>query len=205
MQGRNKVHEIADDSERREAIVKEFVSQKDYGNTLVVTPFNKDRGELNRHIRVKLRDKGTLTQPDHTLAVKEPKVITPVERHFAQSYSPGDIVAVNKSFPGLRLGDQGRVISIDTQSQGISIVTSHGKAATIDVSKHGHKLGVYRPRLLSLTEGEKIVFPQERQKPWGAKRAHRGNNKSRRKRQCHGQVGDQTGDHLEHPKRLQLP
>mgnify|MGYP000850248911 CR=1 FL=1 len=158
MQDRSKVHEIVDDTDRREAIVKEFVSQKDYGNTLVVTPLNKDRGELNRHIRGKLRDKGAFTQPDHTFAVREPKVIPPVERHFAQSYSPGDIVAVNKSLPGFRLGDQGRVTSIDAQNQEISIVTVYGQNVSIDVSKHGHKLGIYQERLLPFTQGEKIVF-----------------------------------------------
>lgn len=158
MEARSKVHEIVDDRERREAIVKEFVSQKDYGNTLVVTPLNRDRGELNRHIRNKLRDKGAFKQPDRTFAVREPKIITPVERYFAQSYAPGDIIAVNKSLPGFRLGDQGRVISSDTQAQEISLVTVCGQNRTIDVSKHGHKLGVYHEKLLPFTQGEKIVF-----------------------------------------------
>ena len=157
MQGRDKIHEIVDDLERRETIVKEFISQKDYGNTLVVTPLNRDRGELNRHIRTELRDKGAFTQPDHIVAVKEPKVITPVERHFAQSYSPGDIVAVNRGFPGFKPGDQGRVTSINSQTQEINIAVC-GKPATIDVGTHGHKLGVYEPKFLSLTQGEKIVF-----------------------------------------------
>ena len=158
MEAKNKVHEIVDDRERREAIVNEVASRKDYRNTLVVTPFNKDRNSLNAKIREALKDKGVLQKEEHTFAVREPKVIPPTERHFSQSYSGGDVVAVNKSFPGMGVGSQGYVLSTNRETQEIMVATNFGKTVTIDVGKHGHKLGVYEPKLIPFSQGEKVVF-----------------------------------------------
>ena len=107
MQDRNKVHEIVDDLERRDAIVKEFVSQKDHGNTLVVTTLNKDRNDLNADIRKALKKKGALKGEEYTFIVLEPKAIGPAERYFIESYSRGDVITAAKGNGGGEDRDEG--------------------------------------------------------------------------------------------------
>ncbi|OPY61284.1 MAG: Multifunctional conjugation protein TraI [Syntrophorhabdaceae bacterium PtaU1.Bin034] len=158
MEQKGKVHEIADDGDRHSAIVKEFVSKKDYRNTLVVTPLNRNRNELNERIRDRLKEKGTLNVQEHSHIVKEPKVLSPIERHLAESYSRDDIVAVHTGLPGFKVGDQARVLSVDPHTQSVNVSTLLGHNIAIDVSAHGHKLGIYREKVLRFAEGDKVVF-----------------------------------------------
>ena len=158
MQDRNKVHEIVDDLERRDAIVKEFVSQKDHGNTLVVTPLNKDRNSLNANIRKALKEKGALKGEEYTFTVLEPKAIGPAERYFIESYSRGDVITAARGMEGVRIGTKGRIMEVDTQTHTFTLRTDTGKTVMVDVAKHGDRLRAFEPKPALFTQGDKIVF-----------------------------------------------
>jgi ATP-dependent exoDNAse (exonuclease V) alpha subunit len=158
MERKGKIHEITDDSERRAAIVEEFTSKKDYRNVLVVTPLNRDRNELNVQIRESLKQKGKLKGEEHTFTVREPKSLSPADKHFAASYSMGDIVTINGGVKGIKLGTQGTVLSTDRQTQKLRVLLGDNRTTEINLTTYGHKLGAYREKSIRLSEGEKVVF-----------------------------------------------
>lgn len=158
MEKKNKIYEIVDDRKRHQAIVNEFVSKKDHRNVLVVTPLNKDRNELNSGIRDKLIQRGALKGPEYTFTVREPKALSPAEKHFAESYSLGDVITINGGVKGIKLGTQGTVLSTDRQTQKLRVLLGDSKTAEIDLTAYGHKLGAYREKSIRLSEGDKVVF-----------------------------------------------
>ncbi len=155
---KKKLHEIAESHERTEAIVNKVVSQKDYRTVLVVTPLNKDRNELNTKIRENLKKKGMLKGEEHAFTVREPKAIAPADKHFADSYSPGDIVRTSRAMKGLKVGTEGIVLGIDKQTNQVTILTPEGKKANLNVHTYGHTLATYREKTAHFLEGEKVVF-----------------------------------------------
>ena len=158
MEGQGKVHAIPDDDERREAIVEEFTSKKDYRNVLVVTPLNKDRNELNARIRDTLMQKGMLKGEEHAFTVREPKSLSPAEKHFAESYAIGDIISTNGRIKGLKIGTRGHVMAVNRQTQTLSLLADDGRTVEIDVAQHGHKVRAFREKSIRLAPGDKIVF-----------------------------------------------
>jgi len=158
MERKGKVHEVVNDLERRDAIVKEFVSKKDYRNTLVVTPLNRDRNQLNGRIREALREKGLLKKEEHTFAVLEPKLLAPADRYFIDSYSIGDVLTTGQGMKGVKIGTKGRVRELDRETQTLTLRTDTGKFVQIDIGKHGDKVRAFEPKFARFTEGDKVVF-----------------------------------------------
>ncbi len=158
MERKGKVHAIPDDAERREAIVEEFTSKKDFRNVLVVTPLNKDRNELNARIRDTLIRKGMLKGEEHAFTVREPKSMGPTDRRYIESYSIGDIIKTNGSVKGLKIGTEGTVLRIDRQTNHVTIFTREGITKQINICEHGHNLRTYQEKSLRFARGDKVVF-----------------------------------------------
>jgi len=158
MERRGKVHEVVNDQERRDAIVKEFVSKKDYRNTLVVTPLNRDRNQLNSRIRKELKERGSLKGEEHTFAVLEPKLLSPADRYFIDSYSMHDVLTTGQGMEGVKIGTKGRVRHIDREAQTLALRTDTGKFVEIDIGRHGDKVRAFEPKFADFMVGDKVVF-----------------------------------------------
>ena len=88
-QGR--VHEIANREDRLEAIAKAYAERPD--NTLVVSPDNRSRQEINERIHRELQSSGRVEEQEHRLTVLVPRQeMTGADRQWAAQYEPGDIV-----------------------------------------------------------------------------------------------------------------
>lgn len=158
MEQKGKVHELTDDQDRQAAIIREFVSKKDYRNTLIVTPLNRDRNELNAEIRESLKQKGMLKGSEYSFLVLEPKAIGSAERHFADSYSLGDIITTNRGITGVKIGTKGRVTGVDQYTHAITLRTFDGQDVTIDVARNGQNVRAFREKVARFTQGDKVVF-----------------------------------------------
>ena len=92
-QGR--VHEIGDRDERVREIAREYVRQPE--GTLVISPDNKSRMELNRAIHAELQERGAVSSKEHTVQVLTPRQdMTGADRAWAAQYAPGDVVRYSK-------------------------------------------------------------------------------------------------------------
>lgn len=158
------LHQIADRGERINALVKDFTSEKNWKETIVVSTRNADRQEINKAIREALKQEGKIGQKDHSLNVRTPKSISTVNRNFAQSYKEGDYIFSSKSGEGLRAGDEAKIINIDSKNHTLTLEKKTGEAVVYNLKEGGGNLSVYESQEKNFSTGEKIVFLKNSQK-----------------------------------------
>src|SRR6185369_11063186 len=120
---RGKVIEIADERERLETIAQDYV--KNPIGTLVISPANRERSELNSLIHRELQREGIVSRDDQQTTVYVTRSdMTGPERTFANSYRPNeDIIRYNSASDKFRVkaGDYARVIDTDHETNKITV------------------------------------------------------------------------------------
>ncbi len=157
LRDQSRIVEIIDDRELKAELIKEYTS-RDYRNTIIVTPRNSDRRLLNHNVRQELKLQGNLKGPESVFTTRVGKGLNPVEKHFAQGYEAGNIVTINKSGAGIRVGAEGKVLGGDEQNHEISVLMENGERRTIDLNRHGDKISVYQETETPFIKGDKVVF-----------------------------------------------
>ena len=108
-QGR--VQEIPNREERIRAIAKSYVESPE--KTLIVSPDNASRRELNVAVRQELKANGTLAPEDHSFRVLvQRQDMTGAERSWASHYEIDDVVryARGSKAAGIEAGSYGSVV-----------------------------------------------------------------------------------------------
>jgi hypothetical protein len=91
LQQQGRVTEIPDNTQRIEAIAKDYVAKPE--NTLVVSPDNASRQEINNAIRTELQASGVVSKENHSMNVLTPRSdMTNVDRSWAARYQPDDVL-----------------------------------------------------------------------------------------------------------------
>ena len=119
-QGR--VQEIANRDARLEAIAREYVRQPD--RTLVVSPDNQSRMELNQVIHRALQRAGHVHHREHHVRVLIARQeVTGADRQWAEQYRPGDVVRYTKGSQtlGLEAGEYVRVANVDGEQNLVTV------------------------------------------------------------------------------------
>jgi conjugative relaxase-like TrwC/TraI family protein len=139
LDARGKVIEIADAQQRLEAMAQAYC--KNPTNTLVISPANRERSELNSLIHRQLQREGKVNRDDHQMKVYVNRQdMTGTERTFANSYRPGeDIIRYNRS---------SRVYKVNVGDYATVIATNHEKNEITVRFEDGHTL-TYNPTRLS--------------------------------------------------------
>lgn len=92
-QGR--IHEFKDRGERMKEIAREYARLPE--KTLVISPDNQSRQEINRHIHRAMREAGHVAGADHRVPVLHARQeLTGADRQHAQNYEPGNVVRYSK-------------------------------------------------------------------------------------------------------------
>lgn len=117
LQEQGRIHVVQDRSERFKAIAKAYAAAPE--GTLVVSPDNASRTEINREIRIKLREAGHLAAMDTTVTVLRPRQeVTKADLELSGTYRPGDVVKYrlgSKKY-GIAAGALATVVSQDRES-----------------------------------------------------------------------------------------
>lgn len=158
LRGHEKLIALPDKEALNKQLLLDYTQQVNPKEAIVVTTFNKDRKALNTTIRESLQAQGTLPKEEHTFRTRESQSHAGIDRHFAQSYWEGDIVTINKSGAGIKVGEEGRITHVNREAHTISIVTPKGVTRQIDVKAHGEKLSVFAEKETPLCQGEKVIF-----------------------------------------------
>ena len=91
LQQHGSVTQIAEPQARFEAIAKSYALQP--GNTLIVSPDNASRREINEAVRQKLKTHSVVDAIDHQFTVLTPRSdMTGADRRWASRYEVGDIL-----------------------------------------------------------------------------------------------------------------
>ncbi len=155
-QGR--VHEIPDRGERITAIAKEYANSPE--RTLVVSPDNRSRMEINERIHTELRGCGILNNEEHHVRTLVPRQdLTGADRTWAERYEVADVVRYSRASKetGIGKGEYARVKAIDVATNRLTVELQDGTERTYDPRRQ-QGVTVYREEMRNFSEGERVQF-----------------------------------------------
>ncbi|MGA2852425.1 MAG: MobF family relaxase [Terracidiphilus sp.] len=155
-QGR--VHEIAGRGDRIDAIAREYARSPE--STLVVSPDNRSRTEINQRIHEELQSRGVVSRAEHTLITLVPRQeMTGADRTWAQQYQVNDILRYSRGSQetGIEKGEYTRVASIDTKNNMLTVIRVDGTEQRYDPRRQ-MGVSVYREQERAFSVGDRIQF-----------------------------------------------
>ena len=158
LQQQGRVKEIPDREDRIRAIAKSYVESPE--KTLIVSPDNASRRELNVAVRQELKANGTLAPEDHTFRVLvQRQDMTGAERSWASHYEINDVVryARGSKAAGIEAGTYGSVIAINPAANLLTVEQSSWERTTYDPRRLAG-VSVYREIGREFSEGDRIQF-----------------------------------------------
>jgi conjugative relaxase-like TrwC/TraI family protein len=158
MDDQGRVHEIGDRVERVQAIAREYAEQPE--GTLVISPDNKSRIELNRVIHGELQERGTVSSDEHAVKVLTPRQdMTGTDRAWAAQYEAGDVVRYTKGSRsmGISPGAYAKVDSFDRERNLLTVERAGGEKLSYD-PRRLQGVTVYREGERAFSEGERVQF-----------------------------------------------
>jgi len=158
LQKQGRVQEIPNREERIRAIAKSYVESPQ--NTLIVSPDNASRRELNAAVRQELKAKGTVAPDDHSFPVLvQRQDMTGAERSWASHYDVNDVVryARGSKAIGIEAGSYGSVVAIDPTANLLTVEKQGGELATYD-PRRLTGVSVYKEVDREFSSGDRIQF-----------------------------------------------
>jgi ATP-dependent exoDNAse (exonuclease V) alpha subunit len=155
-QGR--VHQIEDRQERLTEIAREYVRQPE--KTLVVSPDNESRREINTLIRHEMQERGQIEQTEQKLRVLTSRQeLTGADRAWATQYERGDVVRYAKGSKSLGIdkGEYARVEEVDQKQNLITIERQNGKRLSYD-PRRLQGVTIYQESERAISRGERVQF-----------------------------------------------
>jgi ATP-dependent exoDNAse (exonuclease V) alpha subunit len=155
-QGR--VHEIQGHDERIAAIAKDYAKSPE--NTLVISPDNRSRIEINERIHAELQRSGLVSNEEHRIRTLVPRQdLTGAERTWAERYEVGDVLRYSRASKetGIGKGAYAQVKSIDALRNRLTVELQDGAQRTYDPRRQ-QGVSVFREEMRSLSVGDRIQF-----------------------------------------------
>jgi conjugative relaxase-like TrwC/TraI family protein len=155
-QGR--VHEIPGHDERIAAIAKEYAKSPE--NTLVVSPDNRSRMEINERIHAELQGRGVVSGEEHRVKTLVPRQeLTGADRTWAERYKVGDVLRYARASKetGIGKGEYAQVKSIDAPNNRLTVERQDGTERTYDPRRQ-RGVSVFREEMRSFSVGDRIQF-----------------------------------------------
>jgi conjugative relaxase-like TrwC/TraI family protein len=158
LQKQGRVREISNAEERHRAIARSYVESPD--KTLIVSPDNASRRELNSAVRQELKANGTVAPEDHSFRVLvQRQDMTGAERSWADRYEINDVVryARGSKSVGIEAGEYRTVVGINSDSNLLTVEKSTGELANYD-PRRLTGVSVYREVVQEFSAGDRIQF-----------------------------------------------
>jgi conjugative relaxase-like TrwC/TraI family protein len=155
-QGR--VHEIVSREERLAAIAREYAREPQ--GTLVISPDNESRRELNTLIHGEMQARGDVNPEEHKLRVLDSRnEMTGADRQWAEQYGEGDLVRYTRGSKvlGIDPGEYARVDRVDARENRITIERENGTQETYDPRRLSG-VSVYREVQREFSQGDRVQF-----------------------------------------------
>ncbi|MFC5865012.1 MobF family relaxase [Acidicapsa dinghuensis] len=145
-------------ADRIAAIAHEYV--KAPGSTLVISPDNRSRTEINERIRKELQEHGAVSRQEHqVITLVSRQDLTGADRSWAQRYQVNDVLRYSRTSDetGIKKGEYTRVTSIDTRSNLLTVLRVDGSERTYDPRRHTG-VSVYRDEQRAFSVGDRVQF-----------------------------------------------
>jgi conjugative relaxase-like TrwC/TraI family protein len=136
LQRQSRVTEIVDRDRRFEAIARAYAAQPD--RTIIVSPDNASRRDINQVVRKVLQSLGALETDEYSMRVLAPRSdMTGADRAWAARYQPGDVLHYIRGSRelGLEGGSYARVMTINARDNLLSVQKRNGEEVIYDPSR----------------------------------------------------------------------
>jgi conjugative relaxase-like TrwC/TraI family protein len=153
-QGR--VHEIAPREDRLMAIANDYL--KDPHATLVVSPDNQSRQDVNDVIHRAMQSEGHVDREEHRTPVLVPRQeITGADRQWAERYEEGDVVRYSRGSKalGIEAGDYARVEHVDAKTNQVTVRTDDDRTVSYD-PRRLQGVTLYREAERAFAAGDRV-------------------------------------------------
>jgi conjugative relaxase-like TrwC/TraI family protein len=157
-QGR--VTEIAGANERVAAIARDYAAQPE--NTIIVSPDNRSRRQINEAVRTELRRNGTLAENGHELSVLDHRSdMTGADRTWAARYNVDDVLHYNtgSKTEGIERNSYARVREVDARANMLTVELENGASVTYD-PRRLHGVNVFTEAVREFSTGDRIQFTE---------------------------------------------
>jgi conjugative relaxase-like TrwC/TraI family protein len=158
LQQQGRITEIPDSQQRIEAIARDYVARPE--NTLVVSPDNASRRDINDAIRAELQGSGALSKDNHAMTVlTQRSELTSADRNWAALYQPADVLYYTRGSKelGIERGTYATVVSTDPKANQLTVEREDGQHVTYD-PKRLHGIAAYREIARDFAEGDRLQF-----------------------------------------------
>jgi len=158
LERQGRVHEIAGPEARIAAIAREYAKSPE--STLVVSPDNRSRAEINGRIHSELQERGVVGREEHRIQALVPRQdLTGADRTWAERYQFNDVLLYSRTSreTGLEKGKYVRVKSVDAPTNLLTVVRADGSEQTYDPRRQ-QGVSVYRTEEKAFSVSDRIQF-----------------------------------------------
>ncbi len=154
----DRVTEIRDAAERIRAIAKDYAAKPQ--GTIIVSPDNASRREINQAVREELRAQGMLPKEGKeftTLVTRND--MTGADRAWAARYQPDDIIHYTKGSKtlGIERGSYATVTAVDAKANQLTVRRENGDSVTYDPTRL-RGVTAYREVQGEFAVGDRVQF-----------------------------------------------
>ena len=136
LEQQGRVTEIADPQQRIAAIARSYACQPEI--TIVVSPDNASRRQINQAVRSELQALGTVESEDHILRVLTPRSdMTGADRTWAARYEVGDVLHYQRGSKDIDIEKQSyaKVVTIQLKENLLTVQKPDGEHVTYNPAR----------------------------------------------------------------------
>ena len=158
LEQQGRITEIPDRTTRIEAIAKDYAARAE--NTIIVSPDNASRRELNAAVRVEMQKDGAVSRDNQLLQTLIPRSdLTGADRQWAAKYHPGEVLHYSKGSKeqGIEKGAYATITAVNPESNRLTVRTDRGHEITYD-PKRLQGISAYQEISRDFAKGDRIQF-----------------------------------------------
>ena len=158
LDSQGRVHEIVDREERLREIAAEYA--KEPQGTLVVSPDNQSRMEINQLIHREMQARGHVDHREHGMRVLVARQdITGADRQWAAQYKSGDVVRYTKGSKavGVTPGEYARVERANEKENLVTVKRENGEHVSYN-PRRLQGVTLYREAEREFSKGDRVQF-----------------------------------------------
>ncbi len=161
--GQSRLHEESNSRERYRQIAQAYAASPK--GTLVVSPDNESRMQLNAAIRSEMRRQGILRTEPYQGSILISRDTTQADTKRAGAYRVGDVIQYRKGNRevGVEAGEYATVLDRNTDSNRITVGTGDRRIVTYDPVR-ASGVNLYETRQQEFSAGERIQFTSKDKK-----------------------------------------
>jgi conjugative relaxase-like TrwC/TraI family protein len=158
LEQQGRVTEISDPQKRIASIARNYADSP--GNTIIVSPDNASRREINQAVRSELQERGLVESENHPMRVLASRSdMTGADRAWADRYEVGDVLHYQRGSTtvGIEPRSYARVVSTDPKANSLTVEKPDGQQATYDPSRL-RGISAYREIERDFAIGDRLQF-----------------------------------------------